>query len=539
MIKFRRAISYIFSATLISALLANGAQAAEPIRNYQIDVVPIANAGVTMDVTEELSRQIIAKINHAFDDATGGQVQFSFRKLHDINYSKTRVVHSSDVPIVTGLTPTPDPGYETAFLVGVIAYSSASEFSGEAYGNYVLMNGTWNLEGAWVLTHELGHNLGLLHANSAVCSTQIPITCDQLEYGDYSSTMGRSVSSFFTTPMISRFSATELDKLKLLPKESRAIATETGDYKLAPVYSKDINLPKVLYIPIGSELTYSVEYRPAVGNDSTLSESQVFIPGSNSYYPNIPSYGLQLRILKTTGTQFKDLQPNLTNLERFETALVVPSFTADQVNPIGKVFTLSDGTTVTFLDVNPSTGASVRVERSIDKDAPVALELKPYWAAGEIFFNTKSERIIYKKDAENWVYPVIEIPLDAVTDNRLVKNVQVEVNNEIIGQVDTPALNNMKNYSYQTTKAGKFTIKLIATDFAGLSTTTEPTSLVTTYNHIATPFVTVYPGKDATNSALVVVVPITNSTTYVLEKLSSGIITSTAEKKWSNRIYNF
>jgi hypothetical protein len=80
--------------------------------------------------------------------------------------------------------------------------------------------------------------------------------------------------------MIARFSATELDKLKVLPKESKAIAAESGDYKLAPVYSTGINLPKVLYIPIGSELTYSVEYRPAVGNDLNLASTQIFIPGS-------------------------------------------------------------------------------------------------------------------------------------------------------------------------------------------------------------------------------------------------------------------
>ncbi len=60
MFKARRSIKSGIIATLLLVVLANGAQAADPIRQYQIDVVSIANAGVTMDVTEEVSRQIIS-----------------------------------------------------------------------------------------------------------------------------------------------------------------------------------------------------------------------------------------------------------------------------------------------------------------------------------------------------------------------------------------------------------------------------------------------------------------------------------------------
>ena len=532
MIRRRSAIKSLFVAILISIFIANGAQAADPIRNYQIDVVSIANAKVTMEVTEEMSRQIIAKVNQAFDDATGGQIRFTFRKLHPINYSDLITVQSTDIPKVTGLTPVADPGFDGAILVGVIAYSSASPFAGQAFNNnYVLMNGNWNLDGAWVLTHELGHNLGLMHANSAVCTNQLPITCEQKEYGDSTSTMGNYLYSHVSSPMVSRFSATELDKLKVLPAESVAIAAESGDYKLAPVYSKGINLPKVLYIPIGSEFTYSVEYRPVVGNDSTLSQLQVYIPGGGgSYFNNIPSGGLQLRILRTVGTQFKDLQPILTNFTNLETALVVPTLTGDQTQPIGKVFTLSDGSTLTFVSADSNTGATVRVQRSPDKEAPIALSVKPNWRAGVNSFNNLGERLIFKKNIDTWDYPEIEIPLSAVTDNRLVKTIQVEVNGEIVGQVDTPSLNGVKNYSYQTTKAGTFTFRLIATDYAGLSTATEPSSLVTAYKKIALPYVQISSGKDATNSVVVTVNPVNKGAHYILSNLSSGKLVSTVEK---------
>ena len=63
MFKAGRSIKSILIATLFLALLANGAQAADPIRQYQIDVVPIANPGVTIEVTEEVSRQMVKQVD--------------------------------------------------------------------------------------------------------------------------------------------------------------------------------------------------------------------------------------------------------------------------------------------------------------------------------------------------------------------------------------------------------------------------------------------------------------------------------------------
>jgi hypothetical protein len=530
MIRIHSAIKSIFIATLISVFLANGAQAVDPVRQYQIDVVPIANSRVAVEVTEEVSRQIIAQVDSAFNDATGGQIRFTFRKLHPISYPKYVPLSPGGIQEATGLTPIPDKGFDGAILVGVITKTSTAGFSGiaEFGGDYVIMNGIWAMNdgGPQVLRHELGHTLGLKHANSAVCTTQLPIVCEQSEYGDNSSTMG--------IPKSSRFSATELDKLKVLPKESRAIATESGDYKLAPVYSKGINLPKVLYIPIGNELTYSVEYRPAVGNDSSLSMTQIVTP-SGGYYNNTPSGGLQLRILKMVGTQFKDLQPTLTNYKDLETALVVPTLTGDQTQPIGKVFTLSDGSTLTFLSADPITGATVRVQRSPDKDAPLALSAQA-WSAQAWWViilgkeKTTGNRTIYKKNFDTWDYPVIEIPVNSVTDNRLIKLVQIEVNGEVVGQIDTPSLNQIENYYYQTTKDGRFTLRLIATDFAGLSTATQPTSLSSIYNNIISPDLRISSGKDPRTSLTLIVEPSSEKTKYVLDKLSSGKIASIVEK---------
>ena len=533
MIRRLSAIKSLFIAILISIFLANGAQAVDPIRNYQIDVVSIANAKVTANVTEEVSRQIIAQVDSAFNDATGGQIRFTFRKLHPVSFPDTVTLSVGDIQKATGLTPVADPGFDKAILVGVIANTSAVTFGGQAIlgGNYIIMNGYWTLNsiGSGILAHELGHSLGMSHANSAVCTTQLPIVCEQSEYGDFSSVMGTYTSKYVTNPLISRFSATELDKLKVLPKESKAIAAESGDYKVAPAYSKGINLPKVLYIPIGSELTYSVEHRPAVGNDSGLSMSQIQVPGINSFYPNTPSHGLQLRMLPTVGTQFKDSQPTFSSYKDNGTALIVSAFKADQVQPIGKVFTLSDGSTITFLSADPNTGATVRVQRSLDKEPPIVSELRPNWITKQWIDYYPGRGNIFKNDLNEWDYPIAEISLDAITDNRLIKTIEVEVNGQIVGQVDQPMLNGIKSYTFKSAKPDTFTFRLIGTDYAGLSTSTTTASLTSTYFQIRKPYTQIESGKDPQTSLTLIVDPYSEKTNYVLENLSSGKITSIVE----------
>jgi hypothetical protein len=211
------------------------------------------------------------------------------------------------------------------------------------------------------------------------------------------------------------------------------------------------------------------------------------------------------------------------------TALIVSSFTAEQVQPIGKVFTLSDGSTITFLSSDSNSGATVRVQRSDDKEPPMATNILPNWISKP--WNGKyGEGNIFKNETGQWDYPTAEIPLDAITDNRLVKTIQVEVNGQIVGQVDQPMFNGIKTYTFKSTKPGTYIFRLIATDYAGLSTSTPTETLTSSYFQYRKFVNVIKPAKDPKTSFVLVVWKEKNIE-YALENLSSGKIASIVLKK--------
>jgi hypothetical protein len=101
-------------------------------------------------------------------------------------------------------------------------------------------------EFAWTTSHEMGHNLGLMHANALKCTagaTRVPIaaasSCTSLEYGDPFSTMGggqgydAGTSWGYLSPLMD---AGELERLGWLDPGEVQVATAGGTYDLVPVY---------------------------------------------------------------------------------------------------------------------------------------------------------------------------------------------------------------------------------------------------------------------------------------------------------------
>ena len=500
-----------------------------PIRNIQIDVISISTPFGTETVTTTNSKTLIDKVNAGFDDISGGLIHFTLRTVLSPITVSTPVISPGDVGKIAGSISKPDPGFEQVVLIGVIPRNPNIKFAGIAGGDLMLINGDWSPENANTIAHELGHNMGLLHANATVCTNVLPIICEQVEYGDYSSVMGTNVSGYPSTTYVARFSATELDKLRVLEASKRMIAYDTGEYKLAPVYSKSLNSPTLLYIPIGNEMIYSVEYRPAIGADSGLAKSQLPALQSYWYYRNIPSYGIQLRILQAKGKEFNNLIPKFNYSEHFETALLVDSFTSPQVQPIGKTLNLSDGSTLTLISEDPNMGAVVKIYRPLDKQAPTFPKEIATWEPSVYWLAANGDRLIKKKNPNEWEFPALEIPLDGILDNRLVKKVVLEVNGKPVQEVIDVQLLSKRILRYQTTDAGVYKLRLIATDTSGNVGASDISTFTTSYYKLTSPGVVANAGQDPFTSLKFSFYKIGTDTTYKLTDLSSGSVQSEEE----------
>jgi hypothetical protein len=99
-----------------------------------------------------------------------------------------------------------------------------------------------------------------------------------------------------------------------------------------------------------------------------------------------------------------------------------------------------------------------------------------------------------------------------------------------VGQVDQPQLNGIKTYTFKSTKPDTFTFRLIATDYAGLTSSTSTASLTSSYFQLDKPYVQIYSGNDPRTSFKLTFKRSSEKTKYQLENLSSGKIASTVER---------
>ena len=523
---FRSKRIVVLFFALIFVLVAPHAHAVDPIRKFQIDVIAINTQFGNPSVTESSSRAIIEKVNEGYRDATGGLITFTLRAVLTPITAKIPVIDSSDVKTATGINPTADSGYEKAILIGVVSKNPNVKWAGIAGGNFMWINGNWDTDSAEVVSHELGHNLGLMHANSAVCTPTLPVTCDNQEYGDYSSTMGTFIYGNTSQPYVTRFSAIELDLLKVLPENKKIVAANSGEFKLAPVYSQGIDLPKLIYVPIGNEYIYGIEYRPAVGADSALAQTQLSKPGVNLIYSNTPSHGLQLRVMRGKNDAYSSIQPTFKDDKYFGTGLVSDTLSGVQLQPLGKTFTLSDGSTVTFVSADPNVGAVVKIVRPADTEAPKISNVTARMPYGTFYIGPKGEYLIKHKTPTEWDYPILTISLSGATDNRLLKSLELEINGQTVSTISGSSITTAKELTYQTTSVGNFAIRVIATDFSGNKSQSEITNYATDYYYLSKPSVGTEIGPDPVTSLKFSFYKADDDVTYQVSELSAGTIKS-------------
>jgi hypothetical protein len=126
-----------------------------------------------------------------------------------------------------------------------------------------------------VISHEIGHNFGLLHAASLDCGANvIGGTCSSSEYGDPFNSMGNQRAM--------HFAAAQKDMLGWLPAGTVADhKSGTATYTLSPIENAG-GAKYAVRIAAAPKRTYWVEYRQPIGMDAGLSA--------------FPNNGVQVRV---------------------------------------------------------------------------------------------------------------------------------------------------------------------------------------------------------------------------------------------------
>src|SRR3989442_2613568 len=162
-----------------------------------------------------------------------------------------------------------NPAYKasnTNFIVYLFPNLSSCSWSGLAYVGFphkAWINGTGAVV-TQVISHEMGHNFGLLHAGSINCgAVSIGGSCGVAEYGDPFDTMGNSHAM--------HFNAQQKSLLNWIPAAS--VKTHTSgsvNYTLDPLEAAGGSVYAVKIPTASSNRTYWLEFRQPLGFDAGL-----------------------------------------------------------------------------------------------------------------------------------------------------------------------------------------------------------------------------------------------------------------------------
>ncbi len=421
---------------------------------YQIDFVAITTPLGTPNLTEAQVRSWVVNANAIYESLSGGKIKLEFRTLHPTQTSDVFIESPTGIKakFPSAAPPKSDSAVKSV-LVGVMSKNSAYWWAGMATlgGDEIIFNGLSNTDpgNASVLVHEFGHILKLSHANSIFCPPNVLIVnCEIAEYGDYSDVMGTYVRSYFSYE--GRFNAISLANLDLLPTEQIYLATTTTEVELQPLYSTQSGY-KLIYLPIYNRMGYAVEYRPAVGSESWLSQNRVFT-NSNTFYTNIPSHGLQVRVI---GSQRDASEVWLPNADPDDHMIYFNSSKTRQGLDTGQSITLPDGSLVQFVSGSGDAPVKVQITRPADTAAPKVVK-------GELSYQEQAS------------FPIVSVSYDGLTDDRLVAKLELLINGAVVKTIDNPG--DSGSIDYQLTSGKPYSYQLVATDFAGNKTQSQVTN---------------------------------------------------------------
>ncbi len=139
----------------------------------------------------------------------------------------------------------------------------------------------------YVLAHEMGHGLGVMHANSWDCTgPSLDTNCSHIEYGNSYDVMG-------TGAFATHFNAFYKDTLGWLDPADKVTITRSGTYRLAPLEAQSgvrAGIIRNPALPDASTQPMYLEYRKPIGFDSAIQSAgtgihinQVIVPYTGAF----------------------------------------------------------------------------------------------------------------------------------------------------------------------------------------------------------------------------------------------------------------
>jgi hypothetical protein len=405
----------VVSASMISAPVAS---AVSPI--HQVYLALVLPTGIAPDptITDASARAMVTKASQFWSSQTGGKVSFNTARVL-APYHSAYACEDTYSMWNEAMALMPEASGAGKHLIVVAptgaagcAYGLGTVGGIQASGNEVFVSGL----NQSLMSHELGHNLGLNHSNSLRCTgaqdkPRVGLLfpgCTPQEYNDLFDVMGYSGTNFGE----GNLNAVHLDGMNLLPGAVRKILSNSGvtTIKIPPLSTAlttaTINRTLKITDPNGSR--YYVQYRTRSGRDRA---------GALTGYS--PAWGVQLlrdnpSVPASSGSYELDATPTSLSFDDYNRSLRVgQTFTAASKKVSIKVVS-QDSTGATLIISNWSSAiVPYRATLALPTQAPV----------GSAITATTKVTDLHGRSVGNWAVTLQKLPRGA-TSWMLVKTLR-------------------------------------------------------------------------------------------------------------------
>ncbi|HEX7536350.1 MAG TPA: hypothetical protein VF391_05030 [Dermatophilaceae bacterium] len=402
----------VLSSTTISAPVAEDVPS-----THQVYVALVRPVGIPVDpsLTSTSARAMVSGVSQYWSDQTGGQVSFTTARV-----ASYRSVHGCADPYPDTLAmwnealarmPEADgPGKHLVLVApeGADAfgcyYGLGSIGAVEADGNLVFVSGL----NQSLLAHELGHNLGLYHANSLRCrgTQDVPMVnlrfpgCQENAYDDLFDVMGYSGLYYGE----GNLNAVHLDGMNLLPNAVRKIQANSGvtTVRITPLSTSADDRTLKVTDPSGAR--YFVEYRTKSGRDATASLTGLSPAWGVRVLRDDPG-ALDWPVPPSAGSYELDATPTSRDVDY------------NRSIPVGGTFSAASGKLTITVTAADAEGASLTIANSTAQALPSRVTLSVptrAWMGATITASTKVTDL-HGLVVANWPVTLQRLPKGSTT----------------------------------------------------------------------------------------------------------------------------